>query len=349
VLWGEKIFLISAFEDSATRIVLCLNAEDGGTIWTKEFASSIHTKHLRNSFASPTPAVDAEHVYVAWSTPEEYTLLAFDHSGNLVWKRDLGPFVSQHSCGTSPVLYENLVIINNDQDGPSYLIAVDRKTGDTVWQKDRETAVVAYSTPCLYEPEGKPAELIFNSQAHGITSIDPLTGKLNWEAKGVLDKRSVSSPVIASGLAIATCGSGAGGNYVVAVRPGSADPSGQPKEVWRMTKSGSAPYVPTVLAKGDLLFLWSDQGIVSCLKGATGEEIWQKRVGGNYSGSPVCVNDRLYCMSDEGECVVLAASEKYELLGRMPLGESSRSTPAVAGGRMYLRTYSHLMSIGGKQ
>jgi outer membrane protein assembly factor BamB len=288
-------------------------------------------------------------VYVAWSTPEEYTFMALDHSGNLVWRRNLGPFDSQHSCGTSPIVYEDMVILNNDQDGPSYLIAVDRKTGETVWQKEREIAVVAYSTPCLYEPEGKPAELIFNSQAHGITSVDPRTGKTNWEAKGVLDKRSVSSSVISSGLAIATCGSGGGGNYVVAVRPGTVDPSGQPKEVWRYTKGGAAPYVPTVLAKGKHLFLWSDQGIVSCLDGATGEQIWQKRVGGNYSGSPICVNDKLYCMSDEGECVVVSATENYELFGKMPLGEFSRSTPSAAHGRLYLRTYSHVISIGGKK
>jgi outer membrane protein assembly factor BamB len=349
VLWGNKLFLISAFEDSATRIVLCLNADDGSTLWSKEFASSLHPKHILNSFASTTPAVDAEHVYIAWSTPEEYTLLALDHSGNLVWKRDLGAYTSQHSCGTSPIVYENLVILGNDQDGPSFLIAVDRMTGETVWQKPRETAVVAYSTPCIYRPPGKPAELIFHSQAHGITSVNPLTGETIWEAKGVFDKRSVSSPVIASGLVIGSCGSGAGGgDYVAAVRPGTADPSGRPKEIWRMTKALATPYVPTMLARGDLLFLFG-KGLVTCLKSATGEEVWQERVGAKFFGSPVCVNDRLYCLSEDGDCFVIAASEKYELLGRTPLGDASRSTPAVANGRMYLRTFSHLVSIGGKK
>ncbi|MBI3465901.1 MAG: PQQ-binding-like beta-propeller repeat protein [Planctomycetes bacterium] len=330
VLWGNKLFVMSALEDSATRIVLCINADDGSTLWSKEFASAVHNKHVLNSFASPTPAVDADHVYVCWSTPDEYTLMAFDHSGNLVWKRDLGQFTSQHSCGTSPIVYQDLVILGNDQDGPSYLIAVNRKTGETVWQKPRETAVVAYSTPCIYQPPGKPAELIFNSQAHGVTSLDPLTGKTNWELKGVFDKRSVSSPVIVSGLIIGSCGSGAGGgDYVAAVRPGTIDPSGQPKEVWRMTKAKATPYVPTMVAKGELLFLFG-KGIVTCMKGATGEEIWQKSIGGNFFGSPVCVNDRLYCMREDGECLVLAATDKYELLGSTPLGDSSRSTPAVA-------------------
>ena len=115
-----------------------------------------------------------------------------------------------------------------------------------------------------------------------------------------------------------------------------------------MTKAQATPYVPTMVAKGDLVFLFG-KGIVSCLKAATGEEVWQKRIGGNFFGSPIRVNDALYCIREDGECVVLAASDKFEMLGSMPLGDSSRSTPAVAGGRMYLRTFSHLMSIGGKK
>ncbi len=110
----------------------------------------------------------------------------------------------------------------------------------------------------------------------------------------------------------------------------------------------SAPYVPTSVARGKLLFLWGDGGVVSCVDAPNGNLVWQKRVGGNFSGSPVRAAERMYCISAEGDVVVLAAKDQFELLSRHPLGELSRSTPAIAGGRMYLRTQSHLVSIGGK-
>lgn len=350
VLWGNKIFLTSALEDTGTRLVVCLRADDGQIIWQRKFPSSLHSKHPLNSFASSTPCVDSDRVYCCWSTPEEYTLLALDHDGRDVWHKDLGPFVSQHSCGVSPVIYNDLVVLGNDQgdenhQGTSSLLAIDRHTGELRWKLDRRTATVAYSTPCVYQPEGRDAELIFNSESHGITSVDPANGRVNWEIN-VFNKRSVSSPIISGGLIFGSCGSGGGGNYVAAVRP-PADVGASPEIAYKI--ESSAPYVPTPLAVGGLVFLWSDNGIVTCLRAASGETVWEKkRVGGNYHGSPVCAGGRLYCIREDGEVTVVAAAEKYELLGRNPLGEESRSTPAVADGRMYLRTFSHLISVGGK-
>lgn len=341
VLWGDKLFITSAIEETAQRIILCLNAHDGRIEWQRRYDSTVHHHHKFNSFASTTPALDAQHVYVCWSTPEEYTLLALDHSGKEVWKINLGPFVSQHSCGTSPIVYEDMVVLGNDQDGTSFLRAVSCKDGSTVWQCDRRSAVVAYSTPCVHiGADGKP-ELIFNSEAHGISGIDPVTGKTNWEL-AVFDKRSCSSPVCGAGLVFGTCGSGGGGSYVVALRPGP-----KPEIAYKITDA--APYVPSLLIKDNLLFLWSDKGIVSAYVVGTGEKLWSSRVGGNFFGSPVCVGDHLYCIDEEGQVVVVKAADKFELVAKNPLGEPSRATPAVAGGRMYLRTYSHLVSLGGKK
>jgi outer membrane protein assembly factor BamB len=340
VVWGEKIFLTSASDETAERFVLCLNAVDGRVLWKRSYPSSVHTKHLRNSFASSTPAVDQNHVYVSWTAPEDYALLALDHDGHDAWRISLGPFVSQHSGGTSPIVYRDMVVLGNDQDGPSFLTAVGCRDGKAVWRAERRSAVVAYSTPCVLEQKNHPDELIFNSEAHGISSIDPYTGHTNWELP-VFDKRSVSSPIIAAGLVFGTCGSGGGGGWVAAVKPGP-----QPKLAYKLTDA--APYVPTLLAKDGLLFMWSDKGVVSCMHAANGEKVWRERVGGNYSGSPVCVGKHLYCIADDGTVVVLAASAKYALISRNPLGEDSRSTPAISGGRMYLRSYSHLVSIGGK-
>lgn len=345
VIWKDKVFLTSADNDTALRHVLAVSTADGGTLWERTYASSTHTKHTLNSFASPTPTVDDERAYFVWSSPEEYSVRALTHDGQEIWHRSLGPFVSQHSCGTSPIVYGDLLILNNDQDGVSFLVALDRRTGEPVWQTPRNSTAVAYSTPCVYEPAGAPAELIFNSGAHGITSINPNNGAKNWEIS-VFDKRSVSSPVIAAGLIFGSCGSGGGGNYVVAVRPGKADGSVQPEIVYKVTKS--APYVPTLVAKNDLAFLWSEQGVVTCLDADSGDVLWQKRAGGNYYGSPICIADRLYCISTDGEVVVLAAGPEFAELGRNQLGEGSHSTPAVTDGVLYLRTFSHLFSLGKK-
>ncbi len=340
VLWGNKIFLTSAADSGHRRLLFCLDAADGKVLWQQEFAAQTHPVHNQNSFASSTPAVDERHVYVVWATPAEYRVVALDHAGKQVWTVSLGPFVSQHGYGASPIVYEELVIVNNDQDDASSLVALDRQTGAELPRTPRRTSVTAYSTPCIYQPPGGPSQLIFNSQSHGISSIDPRTGQTNWELD-VFDKRSVSSPLVVAGLVFGSCGSGGGGNYVVAVRPGK-----RPELAYKLDKS--APYVPTSVAHGNRLFLWGDSGVVSCVDAPSGTLVWQKRVGGNYSGSPVRVGDRIYCISAEGEVVVLAAKDQFEQISRQALGEASRSTPAVAGGRMYLRTVSHLVSLGGK-
>jgi outer membrane protein assembly factor BamB len=131
------------------------------------------------------------------------------------------------------------------------------------------------------------------------------------------------------------------------MRFGAPDKSTQPTEAYKIDNS-STPYVPTSLASGGLLFTFHDQGYVSCLRSTTGEQLWREKPGGKFFGSPVWVNGKLYCITTKGEVVVIKAAPVYELLAINPLGEKSHATPAVADGRMYLRTYSHLICIGGK-
>ena len=138
VLWGDRIFLLSADPANGTRYVVCLSADDGKILWQRDYPSEVHPIHQLNTLASSTPCVDAERVYCAWSTPEEFTLLALTHDGAPVWKANLGPFVSQHGFGTSPIIVGDLVIITNDQDAESFVIAVDRTSGATEWKIDRK-------------------------------------------------------------------------------------------------------------------------------------------------------------------------------------------------------------------
>lgn len=343
VAWGERIFVTCAADGGKTRRLLAIRAADGSTEWTHQCELEPLRKNLRNSDASGSPAADDARVYVAFGSPASHLLLALDHSGRRVWTRDLGPYEAEHGSGNSPIVFEDLVVLGNEHDGESFVIAVERTTGDVRWKTPRRAERAAYGTPCVYSrPDGKPS-LLFTSQAHGIYSLDAMTGAPQWEAR-VFDKRSVSSPVFGGGLAFGACGSGGGGNYVVAVKVDGEGDVTASHEAYRVTRS--APYVPTSVVKGDLLFLWAERGFVSCVELATGAEIWRERVEGSYYGSPVCVGDRLYCMTEDGEAVVVAASRTFRLLARNPIGEGSRSTPAVFGGRMVLRTYRHLLSVG---
>lgn len=348
VIWGSQLFIQSAQPDSATRYVVSLNTSDGVIRWKREFPSSPFPIHTRSSFASTTPAVDEERVYVAWASPTETHLMALDHQGQTVWQRELGPLLCQHGFGSSPIVVDDLLIVNLSQEppkensdevtpGPSQILAVDRRTGETRWSTPRESKVMSYSVPCLHPRAGGEFDLIGCSTAEGIFALDPHTGAVRWSVP-VFEMRTVSSPVSVDGLVIGTTGSGGGGNYVVAVRTGES-----PSVAYHVRKQ--APYVPTPVAKNGLLFLWSDKGIVTCVRAADGSQLWQERIGGNYSGSPIIAGEALYCIDEEGTVVVLAASEQFALLGRTPLGEASRSTPAVGDGRIYFRTYSHLFAL----
>jgi outer membrane protein assembly factor BamB len=347
VLWGDKVFVTSADPGKGTMLALCLRARDGGISWQKEFPFSVFRKHDLNSFASSSPTVDEHRVYFCLTTPEHCRLVAFTHEGQKVWETDLGPFSAQHGAGTSPIVYQDKVVLANDQDGESSLAAVDAASGKIKWRSPRKTAEAAYSTPCVYQQEGDKPVLIFTSHAHGISAVDPDDGKVLWELDNVFDKRVVSSPVFAAGLIISSCGSGGGGNYVVAVRPGKPAENKRPELAYSIRRS--APYLPTSVCVGDLLFLWSDGGIVTCVQAASGEVRWQERVGGDFYGSPVCVNGRLFCVSTRGEVVVLEVANQFKLLARNPLTETTESTPAVADGHMYIHTSKHLVSIGGSK
>lgn len=348
VLWGERLFVTSADEETGKRMLLCLHAEDGRRLWDREFAGARHGKHRDNSFASATPAVDEQHVYVCWANSREYLVIALTHDGKEVWRTDIGTFRSGHGFGASPIVHEDLVIVANDQDGPGFLIALESKSGKVRWKLPRHSRAT-YTTPCIYQSGDKPAQLIFTNYEHGVTALDPRTGKIVWELD-VFDKRhietAIGSPVVAGDLVLASCGWLGVRQEMVAVQPPVGAPTAKPKEVYRIDRSASLCTTPLVV--GDLLFLWGDGGIVTCADLHSGKVHWRERVPGSYYASPVCVGERLYNISRNGDVVVLAASKRFELLARNRVGEGSHSTPAVAGGRLYLRTFTHLISLGGE-
>ncbi len=348
VLWGDRIFVTSADPTEGTRFVLCVSASDGKLLWQRDYPAKTYHIHQQNSLASSTPTTDADHVYCAFATPDELVVLALAHDGREVWRTPLGPFTSQHGFGTSPILYEDLVILANDQDADSSLVALDRATGQVRWRVPRKNhgpQNTSYATPFIHHPARGGDQLIVASWGHGITCADPRSGKTRWEA-AVLPRRPVGSPILVEGLILANCGEGSGNNNVIAVRP-PANQGGEAEVAYQIDKT-SAPYVTTLVNHGPLVFLWGDRGVVTCIDAASGKIHWRQRVGGNFSGSPVRVANRVYGVSATGEVVTLAAKDTFEELGRSELGEPSRATPAVALGRMFLRGETHLFAVGQK-
>jgi outer membrane protein assembly factor BamB len=346
VIWKDQVFVTSASEDDAARVVRCLGTADGELLWEAELASTTYDIGNATSYDTASPVVDELHLYVVWIDAEGYSVAALDRqTGDEVWRRNLGPFEAQHGLGASPVKFEELLILANDQKGPSFLVALDRRTGETRWKVDRKSAVAAYSTPIIYRPENGVPELIVSSSAEGLSSFDPRSGQLNWALTEVFgENRVVGSPVAAGNLVFAQCGVGSGGKKLVAIQPPVPSSGEGARVVYEV--QGSLPYVPTPVAYKNWLFFFSDSGVASCIDIRTGERIWRERVGGNFFGSPVRIGQGIYCISRSGEMIVLAAAPDYRLLGRVDLGEPSHSTPAVsAEGVMIIRTFSHLMAI----
>lgn len=347
VVWRGHVYTASADEEKSTRYVSCHAAADGKLLWQREMAGPIERHHAQNSSASGSMTVDSGGVYWLWATTEQLRVEAFTHDGQQLWHADLGPYASEHGFGSSAAVWRDLLVVPIEHDGPSAIVALDTKTGRERWRLPRDTARTAYSTPLVVERNGEPPQLVLASMAHGLTGVDPATGRVLWERK-CFPKRTVSSPMMAGTLVICTCGEGGGDNSLVAVRPPAAAVEGagplEPEIAYRLDRS-SAPYVPTPVVSGDRLYLWGDKGVVTCVNAADGEVLWRGRVGGNFSASPIVVGGTVLNVSADGEVVVIADAAEFEILGRSPLGEGCRSTPAVGAGKVFFRSVGRLHAL----
>ncbi len=358
VVVGSRLFVTCGENASAARIVVCLDAANGHTLWQRAFTSQSFQQNGDNSYASATPTADANGVVVAWTTPEQVTLVALDNDGREAWRRDFGKFVGIHGSGVSPLIEGDLVIYFDNQEDPaslpksvyakpyapkgtgkSALLALDRRTGATRWQLERQSNQASYITPCVRKGAGGRAEIILADTAHSFTAVDAATGKVTWQAPGIFKERCVASPVLAGELVIASEGRGNAGIRCVAVRPGAT-----PQIAFEIPKP--APLVPTPVVVGERLFFVTDQGAMACANAVTGAILWREQVSGNFYSSPVCADGRLYFVTKLGDVLVVAAGDQFKLLTRVPLGEKCFATPALANGMIFFRTYSRIFALG---
>ncbi|MBX3443413.1 MAG: PQQ-binding-like beta-propeller repeat protein [Planctomyces sp.] len=347
VVWGQTLFVTSADEEGR-RTLFCIDADTGKQKWHHSVSLNKNHLHHMNSYASGTPAVDEERVYVGFADADHYLVSAFDFKGEQVWTRDLGPCSTEHGHGVSPILHEDLVIICNDQapaeNGaapPSAVIALNRHTGDVVWHAERRSRDASYATPIVIHPEGAAPQLIVLSGANGLAGLDLMTGREIWSS-GELPRRTVGSPVYAGGLLFATCGQGGRGEHMVCVDPtGRGDVS---QTHIRYVRDRELPYVPTPVSNDRELFLWNDDGTFFTVDVRTGKNLSRQRIGGNYFASPIMIDGRIFCVSQEGEVVVLEPGDELRIF-RSPLGDPSYASPAVANGRVYFRGFKKLASL----
>lgn len=294
-------------------------------------------QHAKNSFASPTPVVEGDRVYVHFG---RLGTAAVTTAGEVLWKRSL-PYAYAHGTGGSPVLHKHLLILTCDGTDVQYVVALNKDTGEVEWKVHRQRpSAMAFSTPLVIEVNGA-AQLITTS-GHRAVSYEAETGRELWQVTYGDGFSNVPRPVFAHGL-VYLC-TGFYRPELLAVRPDGAGDVTATHVVWRYGRS--VPLTPSPIVVGDLLYMVSDNGILTCLDARTGSLRFQQRIGGNYSASPVYAAGRIYFQSEEGETTVITAEGQFRQAGSAKVDAQTLASPAPSAGSIFLRSATHLYRIG---
>jgi outer membrane protein assembly factor BamB len=325
-----------------TFLVTALSRIDGRKVWEYELAAEgeladVHDKH---NLASSSPVTDGTRVYTWFGTGQ---LVALDMNGKAVWSRHLGreyaPFDINWGHSSSPALHDNMLILPCYHDQQSYLLAVDATSGKTRWRLDRGRNVNSYSTPLVVRT-GASAEIIVNS-SDGISGHDPASGGLLWQIQEP-NRFPIPMPIFHDGLIFATRGYRSG--PYMAIRPGGKGDVAKTHVLWRVDTG--APYVSSLVHSDGLLYMAGDVGVLSAIDAKTGQRVWQERTGGVFTASPVAADGKIYMLSEDGQTIVLAAGPQPRVLARNRLTARQLASPAISGGRIFVRTDDAVFAIG---
>jgi len=340
IVYGDRVFVVSCREEAEARILLCLDRRTGATLWERTvLITPLEGKHKLNSFASGTPATDGRFVFVTFLDGEQMFVAAYDFEGSERWVARPGVFSSRHGYSSSPVFFEDKVIVNGDHDGDAYLVALSRETGGTIWKTSRENKTRSYVTPIIRTINGEPHMILSGSMS--VTSYDPRDGSRYWIINGPTEQY-VASMVYNGDLLFMTAGFP--DHHILAIRPDGHGDVTDSHIVWRTQENCS--YVPSPIVVGGYFLIVSDEGIGSCYVAETGERVWRERMGPHYSASLVTAGGLCYFLSDEGVSKVVRPGREYELVATNELGEFCYASPAISEGQIFIRAEQHLYCIG---
>lgn len=355
VVFGNQVWLTSATKDGKKLSAYQIDRESGKIekdilLFEVEAPQFCHDF---NSYASPTPVIEEGRIYITFGSPG--TACIDTKTGEKLWERR--DFVCNHyrGAGSSPVVYNNLLIMNFDGSDFQYVAAVDKNTGKTVWKTNRSIDFQdlkdgkpesdgdwrkGFSTPRIASFDGR--DLLISLGSKALYAYDPLTGTDIWRIEERKCHSGSSQPAVADGVVYSCMGFSKG--QLLAVKPGKMrGVLDESNIVWRGARNVSLK--PSVIVDNGLLYMIDDGGIFSCLDAKTGEEVWRERVQGNYSASPLLAEGRIYVCSEEGKVTVLAAGREHKVLATNVMPDGIMSTPAIAGKAIYLRTKTALYRI----
>jgi len=344
IVWGDRIFVTTCLEKEKKRILLALHRTSGKLLWKREVLTArLERKNRLNSYASSTPAADGTHVWVTFLAYPKVHVVCYDMAGREIWRRSPGGLYSMHGFCSSLLLFQDVVILNADQDAKgddrAYIVALDKATGKERWRIDRPNRVRSYCPPIIFEAAGKPQMVLSGSKC--VASYDPRNGRQHWLIDGPTDQ-FVASMVFADGVFLMTGGYPT--LHILGIRPDGQGNVTKTHVLWHVRKDPS--YVPSPIAAGKYFFVVSDRGMASCLEAKTGKYVWQKKLGRHHSASPVSAGGNLYFPDDDGATFVIKAAPKFELVAKNDLGEGCRASPAISGGQIFIRALKQLYCIG---
>lgn len=344
IIWGDRIFLTSCVESTGDRLLICVNRGDGSIVWQKTvFTGPLEQKHNLNSYASSTPVTDGKHVWVTFLEQPHIRVACYDMTGERQWIVTPGKFNSKHGFCSSPILYDDLVIVNCDQDDQeAFLVGLEQATGKERWRADRPNRTRSYCVPILIDAAGKKQMVLSGSLC--VASYDPATGKQNWIINGPTEQY-VASLVYDQDVLFLTAGFPE--FHLMGIKPDGRGDVTKSAVIWHETKGAS--YVPSPVAQSGLFFVVSDGGLASCFEPKTGKRHWMERLGKHHTASLVAANGYVYFPADDGTTFVVKASRQFEVVHKNALKEETYASPALSDGQIFIRGVNHLYCIGERR